>query len=83
MTKCIFLTFSSLQTNTYTFANDADPDEMARNQPSHQDFLLIELGFNNTSTLVGYLCHIPEKGRRELEEIVEEMKERDKGERGK
>ena len=26
------------------------------------------------------LCHLPEKGRREIEEIVE-MKERDKGER--
>ena len=26
------------------------------------------------------LCHLPEKGRREIEEIVEEMKERDSGE---
>ena len=24
------------------------------------------------------LCHLPEKGRREIEEIVEEMKERDR-----
>ena len=34
------------------------------------------------------LCHLPEKGRREIEEIVEKeiveaMKERDRGERGK
>ena len=30
------------------------------------------------------LCRLPEKGRREIEEIVEEeMKERDRGERGK
>ena len=29
-----------------------------------------------------FLCHLPEKGRREIEEI-EEMKERDRGERGK
>ena len=28
-------------------------------------------------------CHLPEKGRRETEEIVEKMKERDRGERGK
>ena len=27
---------------------------------------LIELGFNNTSTLVGLLCRLPEKGRREI-----------------
>ena len=26
------------------------------------------------------LCHLPEKGRREIEETVEEMKERDRGE---
>ena len=29
------------------------------------------------------LCRLPEKGRRETEEIVEEMKERDWGESGK
>ena len=41
----------------------------------------IELGFNDTSTLVGYFVSSPEKRRREIEEIVEEMKERDRGER--
>ena len=39
--------------------------------------LLILMGFTNTSTLVGHFCHLPEKGTRE---IVEEMKERDRGE---
>ena len=34
------------------------------------------LGFNDTSTLVVILCRLPEKGRKEIEEIVEEMKER-------
>ena len=34
-----------------------------------------------TSTLVVILCRLPEKGRKEIEEIVEEMKERDRGER--
>ena len=29
------------------------------------------------------LCHLTEKGRKEIEEIVEEMKERDREERGK
>ena len=28
------------------------------------------------------LCHLPEKGRKEIEEIVVEMKERDREERG-
>ena len=28
------------------------------------------------------LCHLPEKGRKEIEEIVEEVKERDREERG-
>ena len=28
------------------------------------------------------LCHLPEKGKKEIEEIVEEMKERDREERG-
>ena len=28
------------------------------------------------------LCHLPEKGRREIEEIAEEMKERNREERG-
>ena len=28
------------------------------------------------------LCHLPENGRKEIEEIVEEMKERDREERG-
>ena len=35
------------------------------------------LGFNDTSTLVG----LAEKRRKEIEEIVEEMKERDREER--
>ena len=34
------------------------------------------------STLVVILCRLPKKGRKEIEETVEEMKERDKEERG-
>ena len=40
------------------------------------------LGFNDTSTLVGHFVSNPGKGREEIEEIVEEMKERDGEERG-
>ena len=29
------------------------------------------------------LCHLPQKGRREIEEVVDEMKETDRGEGGK
>ena len=41
--------------------------------------------FNDTSTLVGHFVSSPrerEKRRKEIEEIVEEIKERDRGERG-
>ena len=40
------------------------------------------LGFNDTSTLWVILCRLSEKGGKEIEEIVEEMKERDREERG-
>ena len=52
--------------------------------PLIQDFffLLIVLGFNNTSTFVVILCCLPGKGRKEIEETVGEMKERDREERG-
>ena len=43
-------------------------------------WFLIVLGFNDTSTLVGHF--VSEKGRKEIEEIVEEMKERNREERG-
>ena len=44
---------------------------------------LIVLGFKDTSTLWVILCRFPERGRKDIEEIVEEMKERDWEERGK
>ena len=40
------------------------------------------LGFNDTSTLVGHFVSSPRE-REKIEEIVETMKERDRGERGK
>ena len=49
-----------------------------------QSCTLIVLWFNDTSTLVGhfFVWRLPEKGRKEREEIVEEIKERDREERG-
>ena len=47
--------------------------------------ILIVLGFNDTSTLVGHFVSSPrERVERDtnVEEIVEEMKERDREERG-
>ena len=35
--KKVNSTFSSVQTNTDTFTNSVDPDEMAHNKLSHQD----------------------------------------------
>ena len=46
-------------------------------------FTLIVLGFNDISTLVGHFVLFPEKGRKQIEEKVERMKERDREERGK
>ena len=42
---------------------------------------LIVLGFNDTSTLVGHFVSSPRE-REKREEIAEEMKERDREERG-
>ena len=66
---------------------------MAHYEPSHLDvhclhkslfWVLIDvLGFNDTSTLVGHFVSISQRrGRKEIEEIVEEMKERDREEKG-
>ena len=40
------------------------------------------LGLTTRQPLRVILCRLPEKGRKEIEEIVEEMKERAKEERG-
>ena len=39
------------------------------------------LGFNDTSTLVSHAVSSPRERKKEIEEIVEEMKERDMKER--
>ena len=43
---------------------------------------LIVLGFTTRQPLRVILCRLPEKGRKKIEERVEEMKERDREERG-
>ena len=40
-------------------------------------------GLTTRQPLWVILCRLPEKGRKEIEEIVEEMKERNREERGK
>ena len=40
------------------------------------------LGFNNTSAIVGDFLLSPRERAKEIEEIVEEMKERNREERG-
>ena len=43
---------------------------------------LIVFGFTTLQPLWIILCRLPEKGRKEIEEIVEEIKERNREERG-
>ena len=40
------------------------------------------MGLNDTSTLVGHFVSSPREREKKIEEIVEEMKERDREERG-
>ena len=50
--------------------------------PKAIPFDLIVLGFNDTSTLEGHFVSSPREREKEIEERVEEMKERDREERG-
>ena len=45
-------------------------------------FFLLCWGLTTRQPLWGILCRLPENGRKEIEEIVEEMKEKDRKERG-
>ena len=45
-------------------------------------FVLLCWGLTTHQPLRVILCRLPEKGRKEIEERVEEMKERDREERG-
>ena len=53
--NCCFMsvTISSIQTKTYTIANSVDPDETARDEPSHQDLhcLSFEFGILNATVI--------------------------------
>ena len=64
------------------FFNKPVRDHQTRKNPS---FLLIDLlivlGFNDTSTLVSHFMSSPDKGKKEMEGIVMEMKEGDREER--
>ena len=46
-------------------------------------FFLLCWGLMTCQPLWVILSHLPEKGRREIDKIVEKMKERDRGERQK
>ena len=47
-----------------------------------KDFIWLCWGLTTRQPLRVILCRLPEKGRKEIEERVEEMKERDREERG-
>ena len=49
---------------------------------ANNKFFLLCWGLTTRQPLRVILCRLPEKGRKEIEERVEEMKERDREERG-
>ena len=58
-------------------------ENLVRIQPLVQKILcLLCWGLTTRQPLRVILCRLPEKGRKEIEERVEEMKERDREERG-
>ena len=58
------------------------PDKYRKGYLLYPGLLTLVLGLTTCQPLWVILCHLPEKGRREIEEIIiEEMKERDRGER--
>ena len=52
-------------------------------KPVELGFFLLCWGLTTRQPLWVILCHLPEKGRKVIEEIVEEMKERDREERNR
>ena len=52
--NCCFtsVTISSMQTKSYTTANSVDPDETARDEPSHQDLYCLPFEFGNLNATV-------------------------------
>ena len=45
---------------------------------SRKDYFQLSWGLTTHQPLWVILCHLPEKGRKEKEEVVEEMRERDR-----
>ena len=71
-------------------ANSADPDQLASSETNWSGSTLFEKagywlcwGLTTRQPLWVILCHLPEKGRKVIEEIVEEIKERDREERNR
>ena len=64
---------------------DGKPDILYLYSASRKHAYIIVLlcwGLTTRQPLWVILCRLPEKGRKEIEEIVEEMKERNREERG-
>ena len=56
---------------------------LLQNQENNKaDFFWLSWGLTTRQPLWVILCRLPEKGRKKIEEIVEEMKMRDREERG-
>ena len=60
------------------FLTDFSARDMIMAAYNRFTFCLLCWGLTTSQPLWVILCRLPEKGRKEIEEIVEEMKERDK-----
>ena len=62
--------------------SDHQSDVHPTGPKGHNKYCLLCWGLTTRQPLWVILCRLPEKGRKEIEEIVEEMKERNREERG-
>ena len=75
-----YITYLCIKYESHTLIISIDIEE--KSFFLHTDCLNV-LGFNNTSTLVGHSVSSPQEGeKKKIEEIAEEMKEKDREERG-
>ena len=75
--------FTNQQRGTRLFAISPKPIQSGdKKKQIHDGFDWLCWGLTTRQPLRVILCRLPEKGRKEIEERVEEMKERDREERG-
>ena len=76
----VYSHFSAKNFQYICISLDVNFNELLTNDAVSFDWL--SWGLTTRQPLWVILCRLPEKGRKKIEEIVEEMKERDREERG-